>query len=92
MQSFISNGCVKQILFICCTYKEQYKVYKQHPRNICAKVSSKHHAHNEPKKLSPGIMKEGLSLPWNTGDQAKNNHNTIGFKRAMQTKTKLTLA
>jgi hypothetical protein len=23
----------KIILFICCTYKEQYKVYKQHPRN-----------------------------------------------------------
>jgi hypothetical protein len=33
MQSFISNGCVKQLLFICCTYKEQYKVYKQHPKN-----------------------------------------------------------
>jgi hypothetical protein len=33
MQSFISNGCVKQILFICCTYKEQYKVYKQHLGN-----------------------------------------------------------
>jgi hypothetical protein len=31
MQTLISNGCVK-ILFICCTYKEQYKVYKQHPR------------------------------------------------------------
>jgi hypothetical protein len=31
--SFISNGCVKQILFICCTYKSQYKVYKQYPRN-----------------------------------------------------------
>jgi hypothetical protein len=33
MQGFISNGCVKQILFICCTYKEQYKEYKQQPRN-----------------------------------------------------------
>jgi hypothetical protein len=33
MQSLISNGCVKKILFIFCTYKEQYKVYKQHPRN-----------------------------------------------------------
>jgi hypothetical protein len=33
MQSFISNGCVKQIIFIGCTYKEQYKVYKQHLRN-----------------------------------------------------------
>jgi hypothetical protein len=33
MQSWISNGSVKKILFICCTYKEQYKVYKQHPRN-----------------------------------------------------------
>jgi hypothetical protein len=32
MQSLISNGCVKQILFVCCTYKEQYKVYKQHPK------------------------------------------------------------
>jgi hypothetical protein len=32
MQSLISNGCVK-ILFICCTYKEQYKAYKQHPAN-----------------------------------------------------------
>jgi hypothetical protein len=34
MQSLISNGCVKNILFICCTYKEQYKVYKQHPTNV----------------------------------------------------------
>jgi hypothetical protein len=33
MQSLISNGCVEKILFICCTYKEQYKVYQQHPRN-----------------------------------------------------------
>jgi hypothetical protein len=33
MQSFISNGCVKQILFLCCTYNEQYKVYEQPPRN-----------------------------------------------------------
>jgi hypothetical protein len=33
MQNFISNGCVKQILFLCCTYKEQYKVYKQHSGN-----------------------------------------------------------
>jgi hypothetical protein len=57
------------------------------------KVSSEHRAHNEPKNLSPGIAKEGLSLSlrWNTGDQAKNDHNTIGFKRAMLTKTKLTL-
>jgi hypothetical protein len=23
----------KKILFIYCTYKKQYKVYKQHPRN-----------------------------------------------------------
>jgi hypothetical protein len=23
----------KKVLFICCTYKEQYKVYTQHPRN-----------------------------------------------------------
>jgi hypothetical protein len=55
------------------------------------KVSSKHRAHNEPKNLSPDITKEDLSLRWNTGDQAKNDHNTIGFKRAMLTKTKLTL-
>jgi hypothetical protein len=33
MQSLVSNGCVKKYYFICCTYKEQYKVYKQHPRN-----------------------------------------------------------
>jgi hypothetical protein len=33
MQSLISNGCVNKILLICCTYKEQYKVYKQQPRN-----------------------------------------------------------
>jgi hypothetical protein len=26
------------------------------------KVSSEHRAHNEPKNLSPDIMKEGLSL------------------------------
>jgi hypothetical protein len=25
MQSFITNGCGKQILFLCCTYKEQDK-------------------------------------------------------------------
>jgi hypothetical protein len=25
MQSFITNGSVKQILFICCTYKEQIR-------------------------------------------------------------------
>jgi hypothetical protein len=56
------------------------------------KVSSEHRAHNEPKNLSPDIMKEGLSLPWNTVDQAKNDDNTIGFKRAMLTKIKLTLA
>jgi hypothetical protein len=31
MQSFISKGCIKQILFLCCTYKGQYKVCKQHP-------------------------------------------------------------
>jgi hypothetical protein len=55
------------------------------------KVTSKHHAHNEPKNLSLGTTKEGLSLPWTTGDQTKNDHNTIGFKRAMVTKTKLTL-
>jgi hypothetical protein len=28
MQSLINNSCVKQILFVCCIYKEQYKVYK----------------------------------------------------------------
>jgi hypothetical protein len=33
MQNLISNCYVKQILFVCCTYKEQYKVYKQHPGN-----------------------------------------------------------
>jgi hypothetical protein len=32
MQSFITNGCVKQILFICCTYKEQNKAYKNYSR------------------------------------------------------------
>jgi hypothetical protein len=32
MQCLISNGCVK-ILFICYTYQEQSKVYKQHPWN-----------------------------------------------------------
>jgi hypothetical protein len=32
MQRFINNGCVKQILFRCCTYKEQDKVYKQNPK------------------------------------------------------------
>jgi hypothetical protein len=26
------------------------------------RVSSEHHAHNEPKNLSPGTVKEGLSL------------------------------
>jgi hypothetical protein len=55
------------------------------------KVSFEHRAHNEPKNLSPDITREGLSLPWNTGDQVKNDHNTIGFKRAMLTKIKLTL-
>jgi hypothetical protein len=34
MQTFITNGCVKQILFICCcTYKEQNKTYKHYSRN-----------------------------------------------------------
>jgi hypothetical protein len=33
MQSLTSIGCVKKIFFICCTYKEQYKVYKHYPRN-----------------------------------------------------------
>jgi hypothetical protein len=51
------------------------------------KVSSEHRAHNEPKNLSPDIAKDGLSLPWSTEDQAKNDHSTIGFKRAMLTKT-----
>jgi hypothetical protein len=54
------------------------------------KASSEHRTHNEPKNLSLDITKEGLSLQWNTGDQAKNDHNTIGFKKAMVTKTKLT--
>jgi hypothetical protein len=48
-------------------------------------------AHNEPKNLSLDITKEGLSFPWTTGDQAKNDHNTIGFEKAILTKTKLTL-
>jgi hypothetical protein len=57
------------------------------------KVSSEHRAHNEPKNLSLGTAKEdlSLSLPWNTGDQAKSNHNTIGFKGAMLPKAKLSL-
>jgi hypothetical protein len=34
MQSFITNGYVKQILFICCcTYKNQNKAYKHYSRN-----------------------------------------------------------
>jgi hypothetical protein len=37
MQSLISNGCVRQILFICCTYKEQMSrrwFYKNSKTNI----------------------------------------------------------
>ena len=33
MQSFITNGCGKQILFLCCTYKEQDKPYKHNSGN-----------------------------------------------------------
>jgi hypothetical protein len=33
MQSFITNGCVQQILFVCCTYKEQNNAYKHYSTN-----------------------------------------------------------
>jgi hypothetical protein len=33
MWSFITNGCLKQILFVCCTYKEQSKAYKHYSTN-----------------------------------------------------------
>jgi hypothetical protein len=56
------------------------------------KVSSEHRTHNETKNLSPDTMKEGLSLQWNTEDQAKYDHNTIGFKGAMLTKNKASKA
>jgi hypothetical protein len=34
---------------------------------------------------------EGLYLRWNTEGQAKNDHNTIGFKSATLTEIKLNL-
>jgi hypothetical protein len=37
------------------------------------KVSSEHRAHNEPKNLSPNIMKEGLSLLLSTNVLSKRS-------------------